>query len=124
MSKQSSSSFLALVFAVALAGVVGACAQGAEGTGSDDDPIDAARIDAPNNPNIDARPQTDARLVDAPPVPIDAPISLPDGGIDLDGGLPGTCTTNAECTAPGTCCFVVMCVAGTPLPAPINCLPS
>lgn len=114
MSHQSSSSIFALGFAALLAVALAACAQGAEGTGDgDDDPIDAARIDAPNNPNVDARP-VDARSIDAPGLPVDAPIGLPDGGglPDLDGGIPGLCTTSAQCTTAGECCFVL--IPGTP----------
>jgi hypothetical protein len=109
-----------IVFSLGVATLV-ACAMGAEGTG-DDDPIDAPRSDAATVDGppgaIDARPP-DARLVDGPVSMPDAPIGLPDGG-----GL--TCTTNAECTAPGTCCFIAFCVPGTasPLPPPLNCAPS
>ena len=111
---------LSLVAAAALASLV-ACAAGAEGTG-DDDPVDAARIDAPNNPNADAS-TADARPADARLV--DGPVSQPDAAIPLpDGGIPGTCTTNADCPVPGECCFLIACTAGTPLPPPINCLPS
>ncbi|MBP8811943.1 MAG: hypothetical protein KBG48_16710 [Kofleriaceae bacterium] len=121
MSHQSSSSIFALGFAAALAVALAACAQGAEGTG-DDEEVDAARIDAPNNPNVDARVDAvalpDARMVDAPISLPDAPIGLP------DGGLPGMCTSNADCTAPGTCCLLITCVSGTPLPPPLNCVPS
>lgn len=114
---------LSMITAAALATLV-ACAAGAEGTGGDDDPIDAARIDAPNNPNADARidaPSSpiDARI-DAPSTPIDAPIGLP------DGGTTGACTTHAECGA-GNCCFgMLMCVPGDPLPLPppFDCLPA
>lgn len=122
MSHQSSSSIFALGFAALLAVALAACAQGAEGTGDgDDDPIDAARIDAPNNPNVDARP-VDARSIDAPGLPVDAPIGLPDGGgfPDLDGGIGLTCTATAQCPGPDACCAVGfnICLDGFPL-----CLP-
>lgn len=127
MQARSNSFHLAasLASALALAALVG-CAAGAEGTGSDDDPIDARRvdgavIDGPNNPQPDAPvSQPDARLVDAPVSQPDAPIGLPDGGIT------GACTTHAECGA-GSCCFgMLMCVPGDPLPLPppFDCLPS
>jgi|JI10StandDraft_1071094.scaffolds.fasta_scaffold33950_3 hypothetical protein len=122
MSHKSSSSIFALGFAAALAVALAACAQGAEGTGDGDD-VDAARIDAPNNPNIDARlPMVDARPIDAPGLPVDAPIGLPDGGIlpDLDGGIGITCTSTAQCTGADACCAVGfnICLEGFPL-----CLP-
>ncbi|MBK9031760.1 MAG: hypothetical protein IPL61_10625 [Myxococcales bacterium] len=114
---------LSLIAAAGLASMV-ACAAGAEGTGGDGDPIDARRIDGPNNPNPDAA-TADARLIDAPGQPIDAPVSLPDAPVGLpDGGIPGTCTTNADCTVAGECCFVIACTPGVPLPPPINCLPN
>lgn len=114
---------LSMTFVAALAAPLVACAAGAEGTGSDDDPIDAARIDAPNNPNVDARVDgpigtPDARLIDAPTSSIDAPIGLPDGGIM------GSCTVDTECPS-AECCFVAFCVPGTRtgLPSPLNCAP-
>lgn len=112
MSHKSSSSIFALGFAAALAVALAACAQGAEGTG-DDEEVDAARIDAPNNPNIDARlPMVDARPIDAPGLPVDAPILIPDGG-------GSGCTTHAQCGS-GMCCnsLLMMCQAGDPLPLP------
>jgi hypothetical protein len=103
-----------------------ACAQGFQGNDDDDDD-DPPRIDAPVNPNIDAPSSSiDARIIDAPTsvidapgLPIDAPVSVPDGGI------PGTCSDNTQCTTAGTCCFVALCVPGTDtgLPPPLNCVP-
>lgn len=116
-----------MVTAAALATLV-ACAAGAEGTGSDDDPIDAARIDAPNNPNVDARVDAPSTLPDARL--IDAPSALPDAGVDLGdaGGL--FCNSNAECTIAGQCCFQLVpgspgfCVDGTVDPILMICLPA
>jgi hypothetical protein len=100
-----------------------ACAQGTEGLADD---VDDPRVDA--RVTVDA-PQgsIDARIVDAPVSTVDAPVSLPDASTGTDGGgLPGTCTTNADCSSmPGTCCLPVfnICVAGTPDPI-FQCLPS
>lgn len=98
---------LSLIAAAGLASLV-ACAAGAEGTGGDDDPIDARRIDAPNNPNPDAS-TPDARLIDAPGQPIDAPISLPDasmGGGDGGVTLGNPCTSSTMCGADAPCCLL------------------
>ena len=114
---------LSMITAAALAMLV-ACAAGAEGTGSDDDPIDAPRIDAPNNPNVDARIDAPSALPDARV--IDAPSSLPDAPIGLpDGGMGGTCTVDTECPM-DQCCLIALCVPGTRtgLPSPLNCSPS
>ena len=100
-------SALTMFAAAAMASLV-ACAAGAEGTGSDDDvPIDAARVDSPNNPNVDARidapsGQPDARLIDAPTSLPDAPIGLPDGG----GTLESPCTSSTTCGADAPCCLL------------------
>lgn len=114
---------LSLLTAAAMATLV-ACAAGAEGTGGDDEPIDAPRIDAPNNPNADARidaPSSlpDARIIDAPSSMPDAPIALP------DGGMGGTCTVDTECPT-DQCCLIAICVPGTRtgLPSPLNCSPA
>lgn len=108
-----------LAAALAVASLV-ACAQGTSGADDDDDRVDARRVDARV---VDARP-VDARPVDARSP--DASTGL-DGGLPgLDGGLPGgSCTQNSDCTVMGECCFGgLVCVPGTPLPPPINCLPN
>lgn len=116
-----------LAAGLALAALVG-CAAGAEGTGEEQ--IDARRVDGavvdgpvtnPDGPvsQPDAR-LVDARLVDAPGSQPDAPIALPDGG-----GL--FCTTSAECTIAGQCCFSLggpgFCIDGTEQ-IPGLCLPN
>jgi len=114
---------LSLFAAVGLASLV-ACAAGAEGTGGDDDPIDARRIDGPVNPNPDASMPTDARLIDAPGQPIDAPISLPDASMGSDAGTLGNaCTSSTQCGADAPCCLLGF---GTCFPdpgQPILCAP-
>lgn len=114
-----------LAAGLALAALVG-CAAGAEGTGEeqiDARRVDGAVVDGPVNPNPDAQvSQPDARLVDAPVSQPDAPIGLPDGGTGL------FCTTTAECTIAGQCCFTLgggtgFCVAGSE-PIPGFCVPN
>ncbi len=96
---------LSMITAAAMATLV-ACAAGAEGTGSDDDQIDAARIDAPNNPNADARIDAPSSPIDARP--IDAPIGLPDASMGGgDGGTLGsTCTSSTMCGSDAPCCLL------------------
>jgi hypothetical protein len=103
--------------------IAAACASGFEGVGDDDD--DTPSIDA--RPNVDSSSTIDARIIDAPvSTMVDAPVSLPDGGIGLpDSGTGGTCTTHAQCGS-GMCCFGgLMCIPGDPLPLPppFDCIP-
>jgi hypothetical protein len=108
-------SSLFLIAAVSV--FVAACAAGTESTGDNsgddtspapdasDDPLP---IDAPMP--IDAAPPIDSSIPIDAPLPIDAPT----GG---DAGL--FCTTTAQCTESGTCCFTLepgtpgFCVPGT-----------
>jgi hypothetical protein len=99
--------------AILIAWFVAACATG--GTYSDEQKIDAAVHRDGNSVTSDAAPHSDAHLNDAfvfhdAPVPQDAP---PMGG--------GFCNDNTNCIS-GECCFVALCVPGTPIGTSI-CLP-
>ena len=101
-----------------------ACAQGVGGAADADngDEVDAKRIDAPqviDAPRpIDAPPlPTDARIVDALVLPIDASMgTVPTGG---------ACLVNSECAVAGDCCpfGAFTCQPGFPVPPPVNCFP-
>ncbi|MFN0250621.1 MAG: hypothetical protein ACKV2T_27320 [Kofleriaceae bacterium] len=83
-----------IVFAL----VASACAQGGSGDPSDanNGNSDAKPIDAPNNPGNDA-----------PVLPTDAMVDSP-ADAALGDAPPGTglfCSTHAECTTAGECCF-------------------
>jgi hypothetical protein len=113
---------------------VAACAKG--GMSDDDDGDDVSPIDAPEQ-DVDSPPQVTA----------DANVSLPDGSGPADAFVPPPpdafvppppdafvpppdaspmnppfCDANADCVEPGTCCFLVACVPGTPIGA--QCFPS
>ena len=100
--------------ALVVAGTVTACAYATSSSqlqsGDDDGPKDAPPPpDHHNPPPIDTLPPLDAPgdgspLIDAPP-PIDAAIDAPTGPF---------CTDNTMCGT-GTCCFVAVCVPGTPV---------
>lgn len=112
--------------ALAAALSIAACANGQDYQSDDDDdePIDARRVDAVQAVDaplpIDAALPTDARLVDAPPVSIDAsvPGTVPTGG---------ACTLSPECAVAGDCCLFGenVCGPGMVLPPPLDtiCFP-
>jgi hypothetical protein len=112
-----------LLAAVTLAFSLTACATAGEGD-DDDGPGPTVDAKASNNPaDASVSPWPDARpLPDARPInmPVDANQGgFADGAINpgADGGL--FCTSSAQCTQAGTCCFSLsppnpgFCVPGT-----------
>lgn len=103
------------------------CATAGEG---DDDvgAVDATVLN-PDAP-VNGFPDANMSFPDSS-IPADAPWNpTPDASLPADASLPGmdagngiTCSTNNDCTAPGTCCFVTFCVAGTVDPI-FGCLPN
>jgi|GEM_PF-5653134 len=113
-----------MVFVVVVLAISCATAGGDDDVGA----VDAAR----HNPDapVSTFPDANMSLIDAS-FQADAPITpMPDAMLPADATLPGfdagngiTCSTNNDCTAPGTCCFVTFCVAGTVDPI-FGCLPN
>lgn len=92
-----------------------ACATGGANGGGDDVPDtqkDASVMNPPQDSNT-------SMMVDAPMVKMDAPMSTPDAAAPQPDAPPGSlfCSTNADCTTAGECCFAIngtgFCVPGT-----------
>jgi hypothetical protein len=113
MSRPTRWSVVCAVF-VACAATVIACATGGSSNrnGGGDDVVDP--IDAPVTTQKDANepPPSDAPMADAPKM-IDGSVVVQDAAVMPDAPPPLFCSANSDCTAPGTCCFLSLCVNGT-----------
>ena len=108
MSRPTRWSVVCAVLAACAATVI-ACATGGSSNrsgGGDDvvDPIDAA---VETHKDASVTPPADA------PKMIDGSVVVQDATVAPDAPPPLFCNANADCTAPGTCCFLSLCVSGT-----------
>lgn len=114
MSKPTRWALVYLVFAIAVGGIVAACASGGANGGGDDtgdEPMDAA---------VNVRMDGDIAIADAPKVKLDGGVPMADAFNPPPDAPPGSlfCTANAQCTVAGECCVTLggpmgFCAPGT-----------